>query len=171
MYSKHFSLVAKTFTVILFILPIIYTITSLLAAEGPRLPLLMKIPFFPDNGLPFFHINYTIQILIMIVGCNLVAGYELLTFFYIQVISCRMEILARMIEQWNDKIRQNHLPSDVRENNLLLEEIVRYHSSIKRDMVAFKEFFSPTIMVTLLSSSLVICACLVIISMVRNFFG
>ncbi|XP_037027315.1 odorant receptor 82a-like [Bradysia coprophila] len=161
-FARHFSLITKVFSVVVCLLPILYTITSLVGNDEPRHPIFMEFPFFPSKGWPFYHIIYLMQIIIMGVGCNLALGVEFLTFFFIQYVCCRIEILAHMVEHWNGKLEENHCTA--KRNNLLLEEIVRYHSSVKRNMAAIKRIFSPGLMATLLTNSMVICMCLFIIS-------
>lgn len=167
MYARHFSLITKLFSGVVLILPVLYVVTSLFANETPKLPVFMEIPYLPMDGWPFFHTMCFMQISAMWVGANLAVGIEVLTFFYIQYVCCRIEILTQMIEHWNDNIKCSRSDLDVRNNNMLLQEIVRYHSSIKRNMDAIRSIFSPMLMATLLSNSIVICMCLVIIFVVN----
>lgn len=149
-------------------LPTLYTIASLVGNDEPKHPIIMVIPFLPSEGWPFFHIVYLIQIAIMLVGCTLELAVEFLPFFFIQFVCCQIEILAQKIEQWNVNLKHNHRKDEARKNTLLLEEIVQYHSSIKRNMAVVKRIFSPMLMVTLLTYSMVLCMCLFIISEVTS---
>lgn len=149
----------KVFTVVVFLVPIVYTVSSL-----PRHPILMEIPFLRSEGWPFYYIVLVIHIAIMWMGCNLVLGTEFLPFFFIQYVNCRIEILAHMIKHWNDNLKHNHHKIEARKNDLSLKQIVQYHSSIKQNMADINQIFSPMLMVTLMTNSLVICMCLFIIS-------
>lgn len=171
MYARHFSLITKLFFGVVFVLPVLYTVSSLFGNETRELPLFTKIPYLQTNGWPFFHIQYFVQIAIMWTGCNLAAGIELLTLFYIQYVCCRIDILTQMIDHWNSSIKCIRNDLDVRRNNALLQEIVRYHTSIKRNMNGIRSIFSPILMATLLSNSMVICMCMIIIFVVKFFFS
>lgn len=130
----------------------------------------MKIPYFPSEGWPNYHIAYVYQIVIMWMGCNLIVGVELFTFFYIQFICCRIEILTQMIKQWNNKIKcSNQSDLQARKNNLLFGDIVEYHSSIKQNRNEIQRIFSPILMTTLLSTMIVLCLSLFIISQVKSY--
>lgn len=162
-YASCLSLIVKTVAVFLTILTSLYAMSTLYGEA--RLPILMEIPYLPADGWPFFHINYGIELVLMWLGSNIAAGTELFTFFFIHFVRCRIEILVRMVEQWNNNINYNrHRDINVRQNGLLLEEIVRYHSSVKQNMAAIQRIFSPMLMATLLSSTIVICMCLIIIT-------
>lgn len=149
------------------ILPVLYTVSSLFGNEGPEIPLYTEFPYLPDKGWPFFHIIYFGQIFLMWCGCNLAVGIELLSFFYIHYVCCRIEILSHMIDHWNVNIKCRQ--GDVSKNNILLEEIVQYHSSVKRNMDGIRRIFSPILMATLLTNSVVICMCLITIFVVNIY--
>lgn len=151
--------------------PVLYTITSLICNivynDTSRLPLIMEYPYIPTEGWPYFHIMFLFEVLIMWFGINCVLGIELLTFFFVQYVCCRIDILANMIGIWNGNINRSNDDLANRKNSILLEEIVRYHSSIKRSMAKIRSIFSPMLMITLLTNSMVICMCLIIIFVVN----
>lgn len=137
------------------------------AYEEAKLPLLMEFPFVPTEGWPFFHILYFAQMAAMWPGVNLVGAYELLPFFFIFYVCCRIEILCHMMDRWNSNIKCSRNDIDARRNRMLLAEIVRYHSSIKRNMESIRSIFSPMLTATLLTNSIVVCMCLTIIFVVK----
>lgn len=163
-FARHFSLMTKVLYVLVCSLPILYTIASIVGSDEPRHPIIMVIPFLPSKGWPFFHIVYFIQLSIMAVGVNLATAVEFLPFFFIQFVCCQIEMLAEKVEYWNEGLKQNHHKEQARRNDLLLEEIVRYHSTIKQNMTVIKILFSPMLMVTMFTCSMVICMCLLIIT-------
>lgn len=166
-YARHFSSITKMFSCIVYILATLYIITSLFGSETAQLPFLMTIPFLPFHGWPYFHLNYFVQTLSIWTGGHLAIAIELFTFFCIYYVCCRIEILTYMVHRWNDNIKYT-IGDDDRKNDILLEEIVEYHSSIKRNTGAIRSIFSPIIMAVLVSNSMVICTCLIIIFEVKH---
>lgn len=100
-------------------------------------------------------------------------GIDLLVCYHIYYTCNRIEVLAKMMDTWNNQIKhesKSRVQQNTSGSGVTLSTIIGHHVMIKETMTQLEEIFSPMILAILVSNSFVICMLLMKLAEVDFFF-
>lgn len=104
---------------------------------------------------------------------NSMVGIDLLVCYHIYYTCNRIEVLAKMMESWNNQIKhksKSRTQQNTSDSSETIVSIIRHHVMVKETMTQLEEIFSPMILAILVSNSFVICMLLMKLAEVGILF-